>query len=128
MFHAGAIALVTTVELRDGNFLFAAERHFFERDLQIVTQIVAALRLRRVLSAAEETFKNASARRAAENLAEDFERIMKAAGTAEPAAGPGTRIECRVAVLIVSRASLRITQCLVGLADFLESFLGGFVP
>ena len=86
MFHAGAVALVTTVELRDGNFLFAAERRFFERDLQIVTQIAAALRLRRVLAAAEETFKNASARRAAENFAENFKRIVEIA--AESAAGP----------------------------------------
>ena len=77
MFRAGAVAGVALVELGDGNFLFAAERGLFERDFQIVTQIVAALRPRRVLAAAEETFKNAAA---AEDFAENFERIVEAAG------------------------------------------------
>ena len=101
MLHAGAVAGITTVEFRHGNFLLAAERSLFQRDFQIVTQVAATLRLRRVLAAAEETIEDASA---AEDFAEDFERIMKAAGAAKPAAGPRARIECRVAVLIVGGA------------------------
>ena len=74
MLHAGAVARVATVEFRHGNFLLAAERRLFQRDFQIVTQIAAALRLRRVLAAAEENFEDASA---AENFAEDFERRLR---------------------------------------------------
>src|SRR5208282_5479889 len=44
VLHAGASAGLALVELGDGNFLLGAERGLFERDFQIVTQIVAALR------------------------------------------------------------------------------------
>ena len=52
---------------------------------------------------------------------------MKAAAKAAGAAGARAGIKRRVAVLIVGRAFLRVAQGLVGLADFLEFFLGGFV-
>ena len=87
MFHAGAVAFVTMVGLRDGDLLFATERRFFERDLQIVTQIVAALRGGRILAAAKQIFKNAAAAAAAaEDFAEDVERIVESG-----AAAPTTR-------------------------------------
>ena len=115
------MARFALVELGDGNFLFATERRLFERDFQIETQIVATLRLRRVLlSAAEKIFKNAAARRAAEHFAKNVEWIMKAAGIA---AGAVARIERRVAVLVVGGAFLRVAQDLVSLAKFLEFFL-----
>ena len=80
--------------------------------------------MRRVVAAAEEAFKNAAA--AAEDLAENVERIVKAA--AEAAARPArARIERGVAVLVVGGAFLRIAQRLVSLAEFLEFFLGGLV-
>ena len=90
MLHAGAAAGFALVELGDGNFLFAAERGFFERDFQIVAQIIAALRGRRILAAAEESFKNAPA--AAEHFAENVERIVEpaAAEAAAPARWRGS--------------------------------------
>jgi len=42
-------------------FPFAAERRVFQCDFQIITQVVTPPRLRRVLAAAEETFKNTTA-------------------------------------------------------------------
>jgi hypothetical protein len=75
--RAGAVARFAFVELGDGNFLFAAERGFFERDFQIVTQIITALRSGRILAAAEKIFKNAAHRRAAEDFAENVERIVE---------------------------------------------------
>ena len=115
-----------TVELGDGDFLFAAQRGFFERDFQIVTQIVAALRLRRILAAAEDIFKNAAAA-AAENLAENFERDRGSRRRSRRATGALARVKGGVAVLVVGGAFLRVAQRLVGLAQFLEFFLGGLV-
>ena len=123
-FRAGAVAGLALVELGDGNFLFAAERGLFERDFQIVTQIVAALRARRILAAAEDVFKNAAAARA-EDLAENVERIVEAAARrSRRRAGALARVKRGVAVLVVGGAFLRVAQRLVGLAEFLEFFLG----
>src|SRR5581483_6897740 len=52
-FRAAAAASVALVQFADGNFFLAAARGFFERDFQIVTQVVAALRTHRVAPAAE---------------------------------------------------------------------------
>src|SRR5260221_7307534 len=124
LFRAGAAARIASVELCDGNFLFAAERGFFERDFKVITQIIAALRLRRVgLLAAEKIFKNVAARRAAKDIAENIKWIMEAAA----APGAMARVERRVAELVVGRALLRVAQRLVSLAKLLEFFLGGLV-
>ena len=103
---------------------FAAERGFFERDFQIVTQIVAALRSRRVLVAAKEIFKNASTRAAAENSAKNIKRIVKAARAAATAARALARVERRVAELVVGRAFLRRRSTPRKPRQFLEFFLG----
>ena len=52
---------------------------------------------------------------------------MKAAAESTRATGARAGIERRMAVVIVGRASFRVTQRLVGLTDFLEFFLGRFV-
>ncbi len=127
-FRAGAVAGVALVELGDGDFLFAAERGFFERDLQVVTQIVAALRAGRVVAAAEKIFKNAAASAAAKHFAENVERIVEAAAAGKAAAArAGAGIKGGVAVLVVGGALLRVAQDFVGLAEFLEIFLGRLV-
>src|ERR1700677_3921850 len=58
-FRARTFARFAAVQFRHRNFLFAARRGFFEGDLQIVTQIVAALGAGAfAAAAAKETFKN----------------------------------------------------------------------
>ena len=52
---------------------------------------------------------------------------MKAAAKAAPRPARARGIERRMAVLIVGGALLRIAQGFVGLAEFLEFFLGGLV-
>jgi hypothetical protein len=80
--------------------------------------------LRRVLLlAAEKIFKNAAAARAAEDFAEDVERIVKVAIAETAAARAHARVERRVAVLVVGGAFIRVAQRLVSLAEFLEFFL-----
>src|ERR1039458_112131 len=66
--RAGAVAGFALVELRDGNFLFTAERGFFQRDLQVVAQIVAALRAGGILIAAKNIFKDAATAAAAKHF------------------------------------------------------------
>jgi hypothetical protein len=73
---------------------------------------------------AEKIFKNAAAGRAAENFAEDVERIVEAAGAA---AGALARIECRVTELVVGGALFRVAQRLISLAQLLELLLGRMV-
>ena len=95
------------VELGDGNFLFAAERGFFERDFHIVAQIIAALRAGRILAAAEMFSKMLPPAAAAEDFAENIERIVEPAAAAA-AAGALARVKGRVAVLVVGGAFLRV--------------------
>ena len=121
---ARALAALALVELGDGNFLLATERGFFQRNFQIVTQVIAALRAGGIAAAAKHIFKNAAAR-AAKNFAENIERIVKVC--AATAARARARVEGRVAVLVVSGALLRVAQNFVGVAQLLELFLGRFV-
>ena len=93
----------------------------FEADLQIVSEIITPLRLARVLpAAAKQVFENAAA---AEHFPEHFKRIMK------PPSSKPTRpaLECRVAVLVVGGAFLRIAQNFVSLTQLLELFFSVFV-
>ena len=121
--HAGAAAGFTGVLLGDGDFLFTAVGGFLQRHLQVVTQILAPMGLRRVAAPAEEAFKNAVI--AAEHLAENVKRVVKAPA---PAAGALTRVKGGVAELIVRRTFLGVAQRFIGLPQFLETFLGAFVP
>src|ERR1019366_7928216 len=70
----------------------------------------------------EQPVKNPAAT-AAEDFAEDVERVV------EPAAGglAAARPERRVAELVVGGAFLRVGEDLIGFAEFLEAFLGGMV-
>ena len=84
-FGAGALAFVAGVELADFDFFFDAEGRFLERDLHVVTQIGTTLSIfaaRR--AAAEKRLENSAA--AAEDLAENVERIMETAAAAKSAA------------------------------------------
>ena len=123
-FRAGAVAAIAFVGLGDGNFLLGAVGRLFQRELQVVAQIIAALRAAGILAAAEKILKDAATAAAAENFAKDIERIMKTAATT---ACPGARIKGGVAVLVVGGAFLRVAQDFVGMAEFLEIFLGNLV-
>src|SRR5581483_8456893 len=103
------VADIAPVVLGDRDFLFATVRGFLERDLHVVAQIGAPLRLRRVgtAAAAKQILKNAAA---AKHLAKNVRRIMKAATS--PAA---------------TAAHAGVAQGLVSLAQFLELFLRGLV-
>ena len=69
------------LQLGERHFLLASHGRFLERDLHVVTQILAALRRRRIRpAAAKEIVKNISA--AAEHFAEDIKRIVETATTA----------------------------------------------
>ena len=126
---ATAIAIDAGIELREGDFLFEATSGFFEVDLQIVAQIVAALcATSGMLTTAESLFEKIvkdAATSAAEHLAEDFKRVVEPASwisTARSRARTGTK--SGVTEAVISSAFLRIAEGFVGFAKFLEFFLG----
>src|SRR6266404_1646065 len=116
------MADVTALGFCYGDLLLAAVGGFFEGNFHVVTEIVTALRLGRILAstAAEQILKDSAA---TEDFAEDLERIMgtAAAESACPA------IEGAVAVLIVEGAFLGIAQDFVSFTEFLELFFGCFI-
>ena len=114
---AAAVTLVTGVELAHFDFLFHAESRFLERDLHVVTQIGAALAAFALGLAPPP--KNVSkippaATCAAENFAENIERIV------EPAAAAAVLGEGGMAIAIVGGAFLFVHQDIVSFAEFLE--------
>ncbi len=120
-FRTRALANVAWRRLVDRDFLLAPERGLLEGDLHVVAEIVAALRLAWVgPAAAEEILEYPTA---AEDLAEDLERIMEAPAAKAACAA----VESRVAMLVVERALLRIAQDFVSLTEFLEALFGGFI-
>jgi len=76
---------------------------------------------------AEKSFKNAATRRAAKNFAENVERVMESAAKTARESAARAPVKRRVAILVVSGAALRVAQCFVSLAEFLEFFLGVLV-
>src|SRR5262249_44340382 len=110
------VARVAESCARHRNRLLGAERRLLERELEVVAQILAALaRVSAAASAAEEV---------TENITKDVFEVgkIKAAGKAGPAL-----LEGGVTVAVVLRAFLRVRQDLVGLGQFFEFLLGGFV-
>src|SRR5688572_18180525 len=92
-----------------------------DRLLEIERELVAQV------GAAEHCIAPASSRSAedvAEHVAED---VAEGIRRAEARTGPARRVQPCPAVLVVSRALLRIGQDLVGLLGFLESLLGFLV-
>ena len=93
-----------------------------EGDLHVVAEVPAPVRLGCVGGpSAEEVFEEAAP---AEDLAEDFKRIVEAAGAGISA---GAAVEGGVAVLIVSGPLLGVVEHFVCFAQFLELLFGGFV-
>ena len=132
LFRARSAAGFARVELRDGDFLFAAVRRFVETDFEIVAQIRAAQRTAGIAAraAAKQIIEDTAARAAGlviEHFAENLERIVEVAEAAAAARGAPPRVKGRVPILVIGRAFLRLIQDLVSLAEFLEFLLGGFV-
>ena len=103
-------------------------RRLLEGDLEIIAQVRAPAGAAPVAFAAEKLVKNPAAPSTllSEDLAEDVERIVKAATAAAEAAG-ATRtaalLERGMAVTVVGGTFLRILEHLVGLGDLLEHLL-----
>ena len=112
-FGAGAAAGLALFHDRNADLFLRAARGFFQRDLHVVAQVGAAMRLA------------APAASTAEDVAEDVAEIetLRAACTERIAAAHAARFEGGVAVLVVSRALLPVGQGLVGFLRFLELFL-----
>ena len=127
-----AFAFGTGIQLGKSDFPLDSTSGVFEFDLQIITQIVAALcaTARRLPAAAAEClfdkiFEDAAAS-TSEHFTEDLEWIMEPAsrvpGTSSAAGG-----ECGVAKAVIGGALLGIAERLIRFADFLEFLLGLFV-
>src|SRR5207249_9271485 len=105
---------------------FAAEHGVLEGNLQIVAKVGAALRPGGIMSLGAEQFVEDAAATAAEDLAKNFKRIVEPTA-AKPSAGARSGIESGVAVLVVSRALLRVAQYFIGFPQLFELFLSGLV-
>jgi hypothetical protein len=124
-FGAFAFALPAGVELAHLDLFLDAERRFFERDLHVVTQIRPALPSLAInlRAATEEALENpgsaAATLRAAEDFAEDIERIVESAATGT---GGCALRERGMPIAIVGCALVRIHQHVVRFAELLEAF------
>src|SRR5690606_18564674 len=111
-----ARALVARHGSRDVDLRGLAGEGFLERDLHVVAQVGAAL---------------APAGRAAlpaHHLAEDVvEDVGESAAAEAGAAGAAAVLERGVAEAVVGGPLLRVLEALIGLVDFLELVLAGFV-
>ncbi len=120
-------AHVADAELVDLDFFFDARRRLFERDLQIVPQIRAALTPLGVaaasLRAAEKLLEDAArpttsaALHPAEHLAEQIERIDPTCAFCAACRALGKR---RVPIPVIRRALVGIVEDIVSLAQLLE--------
>ena len=116
-----APANITLLRLGNGHFLLATVSGLLEANFHVVAEVVAALRLARILpGAAKKIVENAPA---AEHFTENLERIMKASA----AKSAGAAVKCGMAILVISRALLWIIEHLVGLAQFFKAFFRGLI-
>src|SRR5581483_3343183 len=107
---AGSLALVTSVEFGDLDLLLGAERGLFKLDLHVVSQIGSAPPIFGTFSPAEKCLENSAANpTAAENFAENLERIVKTAAAKTSAA----RCKCPVAEAIIGGALVGIHENIV---------------
>ena len=112
-FCAGAVAGFAFRHRRDAYLCFGAPCRLFERDLEVVAQVRAAL-----YAAAP------AAASAAEDVPEDVGKIETLRACAERAASTHSALECGVAVLVIGSALLRVAQYFISFLRFLEMFLG----
>ena len=108
----------------DGDLFLATMSGFLEGDLHVVAQIVTALGLAWI--AAGRRQKN---RRRCRHRRKPRGKYSNGSWKPPPRPNPAdlSPIESGMTILVVSGALLRIAQDFVGFAQFLETFLGGFV-
>jgi len=113
--NAGAVARITTSSIRQ-EISFSHPSAASSAVIPIVTQIRRHCAVATVLAAGRRNFRRTlPPPETSRKISKDHE------SPAPPNPRPAARaIECRVAVLIVGGTPLRITQDLVGLADFLN--------
>ena len=122
-FGARAVAGVAAFRLGDRDLLFAAVGGFLEGDLHVVAQVVAALRL-----AGVGRGRRRRGRRRCCPPPKTSRKISNGSWKPPPRPNPpGPAVKGGMAVLVVGGALLRVAQDFVGLAQFLELLLGGFV-
>src|SRR2546426_3550982 len=123
---ARAMASRAFLHRRNANLGFGAACRFFERQLEVVTQIGATINAVATSSGA----CGAAAKNFAEDIAKRIGKATEAFGSSE-AAGTGTkargRIHAGMTELVISRAFLGVSQDLVRLFCFLEFFFGSLV-
>src|SRR5471030_714070 len=116
--RARALANLTIYPARHANLRVVAVRRLLQRDFHAVAQIRAAINLRTRAPAAGS---RPTAGRLAEDVAENIaERVSETAKTLLTCTGH-VRIDAGMAVLIVSRALLRIREHFIGLFGLLET-------
>lgn len=106
---AAAVADVALFQRRNTDLFSDAAHRFFQRQLHVVTEIGAACRALTTTSATKDI---------AENIAKDIAEVGTAAKTA--AAAHAALFEGRVAVLIVGRTLLGISQDFIRFFDFFK--------
>ena len=129
--RAGAAAHLARGQLVDLDLLLHPRRRFLQADLEVVAQVAAALAALAVgaaaVLAAEELLEDAAraavaTARAAEYLPDQGEGVDAARGS--PARPGGALRERRVPVAVIRGALVGVAEDVVGLAEFLEPFLG----
>jgi hypothetical protein len=111
-FSAAALTFIACVQLRDLNLLFYSKRRLLQFDFHVIAQIrtAASIFCPCTTATAEECLEDSGAKAAAaENLAENLERIMKSTASKSDTA----RTERRVTKAIVGRALVRIHKDIV---------------
>src|SRR5206468_1823891 len=111
--HAAARALLTARVLGEGDLFCHAENGFFQRQMQVVAQVLPTLN---ALPGA------ALARRTEERLEQVLDRQPDE--IAEVDAGAALALERGVPVAVVHAALLGVREHLVGLGGFLEALRG----
>ncbi len=115
-FGAAAVADVALFQRRNTDLFGDATNRFFQRQLHVVTEIGAARRALPATSAAKDI---------AENIAKDIAEVRTAAKTA--AAAHAALLKGRMAVLIVGRTLLGISQDFIRFFDFFKFGFGLFI-
>ncbi len=112
-FGAGATAGAAFVHGRHAQLRFGAARRLFQRDLEVVAQIRAAVDVA------------TPAARLAEDVAKNVaERVREIARTTARPGAAHIRVDAGMAELIVGGALLAVGEHLVGLLGLLEALLG----
>src|SRR5690348_10415198 len=130
------MALVASLQPRDGDFFHRAAHRFAERNINLIFQIAARLffvSLRRVRAAkylAEKILEARSARSAEVEAAKIELHILRRSARARSASTgiPALKIRPGKAELVVHLAFFRVRKVFVRFLYLLEFFFCGFVP